>query len=159
MKKDEERGMSGRQVTSNSHAAVRDGRPPPIPEEPEVPKEKESGHEKSVLQAKLTKLAIQIGYAGMSHLYFSFCNFVQSKVLLNICLLSGTAIAVLTVVVMFVRFSVETYAIQKKQFHVKHASSFVTFIITGITVLVVAVPEGLPLAVTLSLAYSVKVCV
>lgn len=67
MKKDEERGMAGRQVVSNSHAAVRDGRPPPIPEEPEPPKdkEKESGHEKSVLQAKLTKLAIQIGYAGM----------------------------------------------------------------------------------------------
>lgn len=63
----------------------------------------------------------------------------------------------LTVVVMFVRFSVETYAIKKEQFHVKHASSFVNFIITGITVLVVAVPEGLPLAVTLSLAYSVKV--
>ena len=31
------------------------------------------------------------------------------------------------------------------------------FIIIGVTVLVVAVPEGLPLAVTLSLAYSVKV--
>lgn len=64
MKKDEERGMGGRQVISNSHAAVRDGRPPPIPEEPEMPKEKEDKHEKSVLQAKLTKLAIQIGYAG-----------------------------------------------------------------------------------------------
>lgn len=65
MKKDEERGMGGRQVISNSHAAVRDGRPPPIPEEPEPVKEKsDGGHEKSVLQAKLTKLAIQIGYAG-----------------------------------------------------------------------------------------------
>ena len=30
------------------------------------------------------------------------------------------------------------------------------FFITGITVLVVAIPEGLPLAVTISLAYSVK---
>lgn len=68
MKKDEERGMGGRQVISNSHAAVRDGRPPPIPEEPEPPKEKDpGGHEKSVLQAKLTKLAIQIGYAGMMY--------------------------------------------------------------------------------------------
>jgi len=34
---------------------------------------------------------------------------------------------------------------------------FVKFLIIGVTVLVVAVPEGLPLAVTLSLAYSVKV--
>ena len=38
-------------------------------------------------------------------------------------------------------------------------SFYVNFIIIGVTVLVVAVPEGLPLAVTLSLAYSVKVSV
>ena len=35
---------------------------------------------------------------------------------------------------------------------------FVHFFIIGVTVLVVAVPEGLPLAVTLALAYSVRVC-
>lgn len=40
----------------------------------------------------------------------------------------------------------------------KYAEEFVRFFIIGVTVLVVAVPEGLPLAVTLSLAYSVKVC-
>ena len=34
---------------------------------------------------------------------------------------------------------------------------FVNHFIIGVTVLVVAVPEGLPLAVTLSLAYSVRV--
>lgn len=33
---------------------------------------------------------------------------------------------------------------------------FVKFVIIGVTVLVVAVPEGLPLAVTLALAYSVR---
>ena len=38
----------------------------------------------------------------------------------------------------------------------KHLKRLVGFIITGVTVLVVAVPEGLPLAVTLSLAYSVR---
>lgn len=58
---------------------------------------------------------------------------------------------------MFVRFSITTYAIDRAGWHIHHAQKFVTFIITGITVLVVAVPEGLPLAVTLSLAYSVKV--
>lgn len=65
IKRDEEMGM--RPVISNSHAAVRDGRPPPIPEEIPIVKEKveDKGHEKSVLQAKLTKLAIQIGYAGI----------------------------------------------------------------------------------------------
>ena len=41
----------------------------------------------------------------------------------------------------------ETYMLQ----------NYVKFVIIGVTVLVVAVPEGLPLAVTLSLAYSVKV--
>lgn len=40
----------------------------------------------------------------------------------------------------------ETYMLQ----------NYVKFVIIGVTVLVVAVPEGLPLAVTLSLAYSVK---
>jgi magnesium-transporting ATPase (P-type) len=72
-------------------------------------------------------------------------------------LFSGTAIAILTVVIMFVRFSISKYAIDRESWHISHAQKFVTFIITGITVLVVAVPEGLPLAVTLSLAYSVKV--
>ena len=38
-----------------------------------------------------------------------------------------------------------------------YLSYYVKFVIIGVTVLVVAVPEGLPLAVTLSLAYSVKV--
>lgn len=32
------------------------------------------------------------------------------------------------------------------------------FFIFGVTILVVAVPEGLPLAVTISLAFSMKVC-
>jgi Ca2+ transporting ATPase len=72
-------------------------------------------------------------------------------------MISGTAIAVLTVVIMFVRYSVSMYVIDKQEWHMSHAQKFVSFIITGITVLVVAVPEGLPLAVTLSLAYSVKV--
>jgi P-type Ca2+ transporter type 2B len=39
----------------------------------------------------------------------------------------------------------------------RYWSRFVRYLITGITVLVVAVPEGLPLAVTISLAYAVKV--
>lgn len=37
-----------------------------------------------------------------------------------------------------------------------HLGEFLQFIITAITILVVAVPEGLPLAVTLSLAFSVR---
>ncbi|TNM86596.1 hypothetical protein fugu_006826, partial [Takifugu bimaculatus] len=65
--------------------------------------------EKSVLQGKLTKLAVQIGKAGL-------------------------VMSAITVIILY----------------------FVKFFIIGVTVLVVAVPEGLPLAVTISLAYSVK---
>ena len=46
---------------------------------------------------------------------------------------------------------------QGKEWDWSFLGNYVNFIIIGVTVLVVAVPEGLPLAVTLSLAYSVKV--
>ena len=39
--------------------------------------------------------------------------------------------------------------------HSKHWMEILNFIILGITVLAVAIPEGLPLSVTISLAYSV----
>ncbi|XP_063706569.1 plasma membrane calcium-transporting ATPase 2 isoform X3 [Culicoides brevitarsis] len=87
--------------------------------------------EKSVLQAKLTKLAIQIGYAG-------------------------STIAVLTVLILIIQFCVQTFVIEGKPWKNYYANNFVKHLIIGVTVLVVAVPEGLPLAVTLSLAYSVK---
>lgn len=88
--------------------------------------------EKSVLQAKLTKLAIQIGYAG-------------------------STIAVLTVAILVIQFCVTTFVIEKKPWKSTYFNELVKHLIIGVTVLVVAVPEGLPLAVTLSLAYSVKV--
>lgn len=88
--------------------------------------------EKSVLQAKLTKLAIQIGYAG-------------------------STIAVLTVVILIIQFCVKTFVLEHKPWKNTYANNLVRHLIIGVTVLVVAVPEGLPLAVTLSLAYSVKV--
>lgn len=87
--------------------------------------------EKSVLQAKLTKLAIQIGYAG-------------------------STIAVLTVAILVIQFCVRTFVIQSNSWKSTYFNDLVKHFIIGVTVLVVAVPEGLPLAVTLSLAYSVK---
>lgn len=83
------------------------------------------------MQAKLTRLAIQIGYAG------SF-------------------VAGCTVLILVIRFCISRYAIDEKPFSVADFQHFINFLIIGVTVLVVAVPEGLPLAVTLSLAYSVK---
>lgn len=69
----------------------------------------------------------------------------------------GSLIAVLTVIILTVRFCVLTFGYQQKKWDVFFIQYFVKFLIIGVTVLVVAVPEGLPLAVTLSLAYSVKV--
>lgn len=87
--------------------------------------------EKSVLQAKLTKLAIQIGYAG-------------------------SGIAVCTVIILILRFVFKTFVMNGAKWSLYYVKYFVKFVIIGVTVLVVAVPEGLPLAVTLALAYSVK---
>ncbi|KAF2363503.1 P-type ATPase [Trinorchestia longiramus] len=91
----------------------------------------DGSHSKSVLQKKLSKLAVQIGYAG-------------------------SAIAALTVVVLCLRFSISRYGVEGQAFSVKDLFYFLKFIIVGVTVLVVAVPEGLPLAVTISLAFSVR---
>ena len=59
--------------------------------------------------------------------------------------------------ILIVRFSVEFFVIESRPWHLKYLQQFVRFFIIGVTVLVVAVPEGLPLAVTLALAYSVRV--
>lgn len=129
-------------VTGNSHMnspapvankhdnAASDGKENHVSDAP--PPETSHKKEKSVLQAKLTKLAIQIGYAG-------------------------STIAVLTVVILIIQFCVKTFIIEKLPWRNAYANQLVRHLIIGVTVLVVAVPEGLPLAVTLSLAYSVKV--
>ncbi|XP_060127467.1 plasma membrane calcium-transporting ATPase 2 isoform X7 [Zootoca vivipara] len=91
--------------------------------------------EKSVLQGKLTKLAVQIGKAGL-------------------------VMSAITVIILVLYFTVENFVVSKKPWLPEctpiYVQYFVKFFIIGVTVLVVAVPEGLPLAVTISLAYSVK---
>lgn len=67
-------------------------------------------------------------------------------------------VASLTVLVLIVRFSWEEFVEKRQPWRSKYWNRFIRHLITGITVLVVAVPEGLPLAVTISLAYAVKVC-
>ncbi|KAM3726764.1 Plasma membrane calcium-transporting ATPase [Dirofilaria immitis] len=86
---------------------------------------------KSVLQGKLSALAIQIGYMGF-------------------------VVAGATVGILIVRHCITHYVINHEAFKPSDFSYFVNFIIIGVTVLVIAVPEGLPLAITLSLTYSVK---
>ena len=96
-------------------------------------KKKSKGVESgSVLQKKLTKLALYIGYAG-------------------------TAAAVLCVLVLVLKFAIEDFGIDRRSWNKStDFAELLHFVIIGITVLVVAVPEGLPLAVTIALAFSVK---
>ncbi|XP_012511393.1 PREDICTED: plasma membrane calcium-transporting ATPase 4 [Propithecus coquereli] len=91
--------------------------------------------EKSVLQGKLTRLAVQIGKAGL-------------------------LMSAVTVLILILYFVIDNFVIQRRPWLPEctpiYIQYFVKFFIIGVTVLVVAVPEGLPLAVTISLAYSVK---
>uniref|UniRef100_A0AC35U6U0 Calcium-transporting ATPase n=1 Tax=Rhabditophanes sp. KR3021 TaxID=114890 RepID=A0AC35U6U0_9BILA len=86
---------------------------------------------KSVLQGKLSSLALQIGYIG-------------------------SIVAGATVLILIARHCIDNYLIKGNTFSTKDLSYFVNYIIVGVTVLVIAVPEGLPLAITLALTYSVK---
>ncbi|CAH0489952.1 unnamed protein product [Peronospora farinosa] len=98
-----------------------------------VEQKEEYGNERqSPLETKLNHLTILIGKLGI-------------------------AIALLVFIIMSIRFSVHNFTgDNKKEWKAKYISDYLQFFIVAITVLVVAIPEGLPLAVTISLAYSVK---
>ena len=63
----------------------------------------------------------------------------------------------LTFVVLVVRFSIETFIEQGRPWSHVYLQYIVDYITISITLLVVTVPEGLPLAVVLALSYSIKV--
>lgn len=91
--------------------------------------DKDENNGQSVLQAKLTIMAMQIGWFG-------------------------TVAALFTFFALLIRlFATYDYSLG---FTVTIVKSSVRYLIIAITVLVVAVPEGLPLAVTLALAFSVR---
>mmetsp|Transcript_43410 Transcript_43410/g.88814 ORF Transcript_43410/g.88814 Transcript_43410/m.88814 type:complete len:1057 (+) Transcript_43410:288-3458(+) len=97
-------------------------------------KMKEEEEEKSVLQVKLDNMTTLITKVGG---------------------LAGG----LTVAVLLVRFAIAFWAGQccKESWdHSIHHLEYLRFLVVGVTVFVVAVPEGLPLAVTIALAFSVK---
>ena len=83
--------------------------------------------EKSVLATKLFRLTKRIGIAGL-------------------------AVALLTVIVLITKYAVDKY---EKECRLMF-QDIIKFLICGVAILIVAIPEGLPLAVTLSLAYSVR---
>lgn len=80
------------------------------------------------LQEKLGEMANQIGFFG---LYAAIATF-----------------AVLAMKELYFIFVTETHSFYLKP--------FLDFLIVAVTIVVVAIPEGLPLAVTISLAYSMK---
>ncbi|XP_074133085.1 plasma membrane calcium-transporting ATPase 3 isoform X2 [Sminthopsis crassicaudata] len=144
-KKDEDieaqRGAHGHKTTKKQDGAVAMEMQPLKSAEggemEEREKKKANGpkKEKSVLQGKLTKLAVQIGKAGL-------------------------VMSAFTVVILVIYFVIHNFVIGGRTWLSNctpvYVQYFVKFFIIGVTVLVVAVPEGLPLAVTISLAYSVK---
>uniref|UniRef100_A0A8C9X3E6 Calcium-transporting ATPase n=1 Tax=Sander lucioperca TaxID=283035 RepID=A0A8C9X3E6_SANLU len=141
-KKKQRKNKQDAAVESRKKAKAQDGAAmemqPLNSDEAEAEEKKKSSmskKEKSVLQGKLTKLAVQIGKAGL-------------------------VMSAITVIILVVLFVVDTFCIQGlpwvKECTPIYIQFFVKFFIIGVTVLVVAVPEGLPLAVTISLAYSVK---
>ena len=81
------------------------------------------------LQTKLTQIAEDIGKMGLYS-------------------------AIFILVVMIIRFIIER--VYQNKFDGTHVNELLSFFILAVTVVVVAIPEGLPLSVTLSLAFSVK---
>ncbi len=64
--------------------------------------------------------------------------------------------SIITFLAMTIKFVVQVYIDENRVFwHITTLNKFIDFIIIAITVIVVAVPEGLPMAVTMALAFSV----
>jgi magnesium-transporting ATPase (P-type) len=78
------------------------------------------------------------------------------EVIANKIGLIGVGVAILTFIAMTTRMVINIVQSEELIFmSADTANQLVQFLIIGITVIVVAVPEGLPLAVTMSLAFSV----
>lgn len=92
-----------------------------------------SGQDEEItpLQKKLAKIADDIGKVGL-------------------------VMASIALVVLYLKFGIEIGTGVREWNTGTDAMALVHYFITAVTVLVVAIPEGLPLAVTISLAYSVK---
>lgn len=88
-------------------------------------------HENTPLQDTLEKMADFIGYCGVSA-------------------------AVLTFLALFLKWGYHRFVATDLGWEWSEASEIVEFIIISITIVAVAVPEGLPLSVTISLAYSMQ---
>ncbi|KAI6183818.1 Calcium ATPase [Aphelenchoides bicaudatus] len=113
------------------HASVRDSLSRSAAIQSKKLLEEEAHTERSILRHKLEVMAGQIGFGGV---LVAFC----------------------TIIVLLFRFCVVRYSLNDESLSWADVNYFVYYFIIGVTVLVVAVPEGLPLAVTLALTYSCK---
>jgi len=94
----------------------------------------EAEDEETPLQKKLDQIATDIGKIGMYA-------------------------ALLTMHVLFIRFFVEAFVARNMDFMdepLTMIKEWLQYLMVAVTIVVVAVPEGLPLAVMISLAFSVK---
>lgn len=66
----------------------------------------------------------------------------------------GLVSAILILLILCIRFTIERAIAE--EFTGKHGKELLDFFILSVAVIVMAIPEGLPLSVTISLAYSVK---
>jgi len=66
----------------------------------------------------------------------------------------GLISGIIIFLILMIRFAVERAA--AKEFTSENGNDIIHYFILSVAVLVMAIPEGLPLSVTLSLAYSVK---
>ncbi|GAU94661.1 hypothetical protein RvY_06392 [Ramazzottius varieornatus] len=116
-------------ITGNGLKTSEDSDVPLHAEKADDIERKQKNH--SVFQNKLNIMAYKIGLLGF------------------VC-------ASATSTIIIVRFCVNNYGILKKPWRTEDITTIMDAIVVGITILVSAIPEGLPLAVTLTLAFSAK---
>lgn len=68
----------------------------------------------------------------------------------------GLAAGVATALILAAEFTWGTFIQGGATWSWGYVQTYLDYVIVGVTILVVAIPEGLPLAVTLALAFSVK---
>jgi len=67
----------------------------------------------------------------------------------------GFVVAILTFIAIVITTMIKTFQDDTREFDMLFVNDIAKGLVIAITVVVVAVPEGLPLAVTISLAYTV----
>lgn len=74
-----------------------------------------------------------------------------SRILMRV----GIGISMLTIIAFFIRFGFER-GIDSEWRHNEHWGELLDYIILGVTIVFLLTPEGLPLSIRCTLAYSIK---